>query len=138
MARQIKGDPVIIERPVNSIYLFLSDFTNFSPLMPEQVSNWQATSEQCTFEIQGLISMGMRITERVTDQRIVMTGEGKIPFSFTLSCLFQPLTGNSTSTQLIIDADLNPFMAMMAEKPLADFIASLSRRLKVEMENQKS
>jgi hypothetical protein len=137
MGRKIKSEHASIERPIADLYAFLGDFTNFTPLMPELISNWEAKPDSCTFEIKGIITMGMRITERIPMQRIMMTGEGKIPFNFTLNCYLQPVSDFVSDVQMVIDADMNPFMAMMAEKPLTEFIQVLVTRLKSEMESKK-
>jgi carbon monoxide dehydrogenase subunit G len=136
MSRQIKSDITLIQRPAADIFTFLGDFNNFTPLMPDQVTNWQATFDHCTFEIRGLITMGMRITERIPTQKIVMVGEGKIPFQFSLTAYLTVIGDTSTEVQLVIDSDMNHVIAMMAEKPLAEFVDTLASRLKSEMEKQ--
>jgi hypothetical protein len=104
--------------------------------MPEQVVNWQATSDQCSFEVQGLASLGMRITDRNPYESIIMTGEGNIPFGFTLTCSLAMKNETETLTRLVIDSDMNSFMMMMAEKPLENFVNILVSRLKEVMESQ--
>ena len=103
--------------------------------MPEQVVNWQATADDCSFEIRGLAALGMKIIERLPMNRIVMKGEGKIPFDFTLSCNLNALTGSATEIRLVIDADMNPFIGMMAAAPLQNFVNMLVIKLKEVMEN---
>lgn len=134
MGKIISGESFQIERSAIEIFDFLSDFTNFSHLMPEQVENWTATRDMCSFEIRGLASLGMRMTERIPHNKIIMTGEGKIPFSFSLITNIDAFREGAANVQLVIDADMNPFIAMMAEKPLLDFVNLLSVRLKQVME----
>ena len=123
-----------IDRPSAVIYNFLNDFTNFSRLMPEQVVNWQATSDTCSFEIKGLATLGLRIIERLPDSKIVMQSEGKLPFDFQLNSYINRVTDDSANVQLVINSDMNPFVSMMAEKPLANFVNILVSKLKEEME----
>ena len=63
-----------------------------------------------------------------------MQGEGKIPFGFTWDSLFQEMPDQQCEVQMVIEADMNPFIAMMAEKPLQNFINVILPRLKEEME----
>jgi carbon monoxide dehydrogenase subunit G len=136
MGKIISGESFLIERSSIEIFGFLSDFTNFSPLMPDQVENWTASTDVCSFEIRGLASLGMRMTERIPHHKIIMTGEGKIPFSFSLITNIDAVRDDAANVRLVIDADMNPFIAMMAEKPLLDFVNLLSARLKQVMEAQ--
>ena len=134
MSKKIESEITMINRPAAAMYTFLNDFNNFSHLMPEQVINWQATSDTCTFEIKGLATLGMRIIERVPYSKLVMKGEGKIPFDFLLNSNITPVNDNSSRVQLVIVADMNPFISMMAEKPLANFVDMLVVKLKEVME----
>jgi carbon monoxide dehydrogenase subunit G len=136
MKKQFRSELTRIERPVTHIFNFLSDFTNFSHLVPGHVSNWKADKDHCTFEIQGIISMGMRISERLPFEKIVMNGEGKLPFDFLLTSYLEPSGEDASIVHLVLDAEMSTFMAMMAEKPLSDFVLELVSRLKVEMESR--
>lgn len=63
-----------------------------------------------------------------------MKGEGKLPFGFTFDSYIQDAGEGQCQVQMVIDADMNPFIAMMAEKPLQSFVDMLLPRLKQEME----
>jgi len=134
MSKRIESELTLINRPASEIYAFLNDFNNFSQLMPEQVANWQATVDSCSFEIKGLATVGLRIVERIPGSKIVMKSEGKLPFDFLLNSLLTPSGESSCKVQLVIDADMNPFISMMAEKPLANFVNALATRLKENLE----
>lgn len=134
MSKRIESEKIIINCQVEKVYNFLGNFDNFSSLMPEQVINWQSTGDSCTFEIKGLASLGLRIIEKNPFSKIIMQAEGKIPFSFTWNSLFQEISLEQCEVQMVIDADMNPFIAMMAEKPLQNFVNVILPRLKEEME----
>ncbi|NVO20003.1 MAG: hypothetical protein HXX13_09900 [Bacteroidetes bacterium] len=136
MSKKIESDIITIDRPAGAIFHFLNDFNNFSYLVPDNVINWEASSDHCSFEIKGLATLGMSITERQPDSRIVMKSEGKLPFDFLLISSIESITPDTSKTQLIIDADMNPFIAMMAEKPLATFVNTLAVKLKEVMEGR--
>lgn len=134
MSRKIESQKEIINCNSQKIYDFLADFDNFSSLLPSQVENWQSTGDSCSFEIKGLATLGLRITEKIPFTKIGMIGEGKIPFGYTFDTLIQEVSLQQCQVQLVIDADMNPFIAMMAEKPLQNFVDMLLPRLKEEME----
>lgn len=126
---RISSEKVTVQKSAAHLYQFLSDFNNFQQLMPEQVTNWQSTTEECSFTIAGMASLGMKIMEKTPNTLIKAGKHGNAPFDFTLSCT---IDGNDTSSdvQLIFDADLNPMLKMMAERPLTNFLNLLVNKLK--------
>ncbi|MFM2136426.1 MAG: hypothetical protein RL021_1826 [Bacteroidota bacterium] len=124
----LQSDKVTVARPAATVYEFLSDFNHFKDLMPEQVTNWQSTESECSFTISGMASLGMKLTEKVPHSLIKATRHGSAPFDFTLSCKIED-KGSESAVQLVFDADLNPMLKMMAERPLTNFLNLLVHRL---------
>lgn len=123
----LESNPVSIDRPAEEIYDFLSDFRNFEKLMPEQVIDWKATEEECSFTIKGMASLGMKFRKKIPHSLLEIERSGKAPFDFTLRCLIanqQPCT-----VKLEFDAELNPMLKMLAEKPLTNFLNLLAAKL---------
>ncbi len=134
MSKRIESQNTIINCKSEKIYHFLGDFTNFTPLLPEQVANWQSNADTCSFEVKGMATLGLRITGRTPYTKISMVGEGRLPFGFTIETSIRETGPLQCQVLLVIDADMNPFIAMMAEKPLQNFVDMLLPRLKEEME----
>lgn len=134
MSRRIESQKVTISCQPQKIYDFLTNFDNFGSLLPEQVVNWQSTGDSCSFEVKGLATLGLRITSKTPYTEIIMIGEGKLPFGFTLETFIRQVEIDQSQVQMVIDADMNPFIAMMAEKPLQNFVDMIVPRLKEEME----
>ena len=126
---RIESDQVTIHKTAKEVFDFMSDFNNFKKLMPEQVVNWQSTSDECSFTIQGMATLGMKIVEKNPNTFIKIIKNGSAPFDFTLSCMMDDLQKDS-SIQLAFDVDLNPMMKMMATKPLTNFLNILVNKLK--------
>ena len=126
---RISSDKVTVQKSSADLYNFLSDFNNFQLLMPEQVTNWKSTSDECSFTIAGMASLGMKIIEKTPNSLIKAGKHGSAPFDFTLSCTIAD-SGVSSEVQLIFDADLNPMLKMMAERPLTNFLNLLVNKLK--------
>ena len=121
---RIESDKTLINKSQSEIFLFLSDFNNYKLLMPEQVVDWKATSDNCSFTIKGMASLGMKIKEKKPNTEIIIEKYGKAPFNFELHCIILSSIEdpNQSYLQLFFDADLNPFLKMMAEKPLKNFL----------------
>lgn len=125
----LQSDSVTVAKTAAEVYEFLSDFNHFKDLMPEQVTNWQSTENECSFTIAGMASLGMKLAEKVPHSLIKAVRHGSAPFDFTLSCKIED-KGAACNVQLVFDADLNPMLKMMAERPLTNFLNILVDRLK--------
>ena len=134
MSRRIESQLTMINCQPQKIYDFLTNFDNFGHLLPEQVANWQSTGDSCSFDVKGLATIGLRITGKTPYTEIIMIGEGKLPFGFALETFIRQSETEKCQVQMVIDADMNPFIAMMAEKPLQNFVDMILPRLKEEME----
>lgn len=126
---RIESDKVMVAKPAKAIFEFLSDFNNFEKLMPEQVTNWRSTPEECSFTVAGMASLGMKLIEK-TPYSLVKAGKnGSAPFDFTLACQIED-HGEQSQVVLALEAELNPMMKMMAERPLTNFINMLAHKMK--------
>ena len=126
---RLSSDTVTCPKNPETIFGFLSDFNNFQRLMPDQVTNWQSTSDSCSFTIAGMATLGMRIQEKTPHSSIKVVRDGKAPFDFNLTCTIAP-NGTGSDVQLLFDADLNPMLKMMAERPLTNFLNLLAHKMK--------
>jgi hypothetical protein len=126
---RIESDITPVNKSSKEIFSFLSNFNNFEKLMPEQVTNWQSTEDECSFTIAGMASLGMKITEKIPNSLIKVIKNGKAPFDFSLDCIINETSPAGCSVQLAFDADLNPMMKMMAVKPLTNFLNLLVGKL---------
>ncbi|MDP4162605.1 MAG: SRPBCC family protein [Bacillota bacterium] len=97
--------------------------------MPEQVTNWQATADTCSFTIQNMTTLSMKIAERVPFERIDVTSTGKTPFHFTLQLFLLPKENDNSEAYFVLNADLNPVFSMMASKPLQNLVELMASNL---------
>jgi carbon monoxide dehydrogenase subunit G len=134
MSRKIESQKVTIDCKAEKVYTFLSNFDNFESLLPEQVDNWVSTGDTCSFEVKGLATLGLRIVSKVPFSHISMIGEGKIPFNFSLDTHILEVEQEKCLVQSSITAEMNPFIAMVAEKPLQTLVEQIVVKLKFEME----
>ena len=131
---EIKSEKVSINNSDKNIFTFLSDFNNFEKLMPEQVINWQSTTEKCSFTIKGMADLAMRMSQLKEHSFISYASENSKPFAFTLNSHIENVNDHHTNVQLILNADLNPMLKMMAARPLKNFVNMLTEKLKELLE----
>ena len=127
---KLESDKVEINNSASTIFIYLSDFNNFEKLMPSQVTNWSSTSEECTFTINGMATIGMKIIEKTPFTKITITSHGKVPFEFKLFVLLTEKDATNCIGQLTFESDMNPMIKMMVEKPLVNFFNMLAQKMK--------
>lgn len=122
----LESKEVEIHRSAESVFQFFSDIHNIGLLMPEQVESFTVSGETCTFTIKGMATLGLCYKSKTPNSKVVMTKFEKAPFDFDLSCSIMPTDDNSCRVKIEMDADLNAFLKMMAEKPLTNFLNLLA------------
>lgn len=133
---KVESKEVEINAPVKKIFDFLSDFTNFTLLIPDKVENWKATKEKCSFRVSGMADIGMEISQTTPYSSIVIVNDKEVgtPFSFSFNWDFKSIDESKTKVKSFFDLDVNPMMSMMIKKPLQNFMDILVDTLKKKME----
>ena len=128
--KKIEIERVEINNSAENIFNYLSDFKNFEKLMPSQVTKWEATSDECSFNINGMATIGMKIIDKTPFNKITINSNGKVPFNFQLFIFITKKDDNNSSGQLIFESELNPMLKMMVLKPLGNFFNLLAHKMK--------
>jgi hypothetical protein len=127
---KIESEIVPIAKSQEHIYNFLSDFNNFEKLMPPQVTEWESTADSCSFNLNNMAKVGMKIISRTPSNLIQIESDGgKLPFAFTLDAHVVKVSDNSCTGQLIFEADIPIFLRPMVEKPLGHFFNLLAKKM---------
>jgi hypothetical protein len=127
--KDFESKRVSLKTSAENVYVSLSDMSNLGRFMPKDITNWQATVDTCSFTIQNMTTLSMRISERVPFERIDVTSEGKTPFNFTLRLMLYPQSSQQSEACFILKADLNPVFSMMASKPLQNLVDLMAENL---------
>jgi len=126
----IESNKEVINAKDEVIYAFLSNLNNFSKLVPEQIENWKSDETSCSFRVSGLADISLKIIEKVPFQKIVISSDGNTPVSFTMVMNITAEVNDQSLFQIVFLADMNSFMAMMATKPLTNFVNILAQKLR--------
>ena len=126
----LESKTVLIAQKPESVFNFLSDFRNFGTLMPDQIEGFTTDVNSCSFTIKGMATLGLIFDSKTPNSLVVMKSHGKVPFDFKLNCRISE-QGEQSQLQLTLDAELNPFLKMMAEKPLTNFLNLLVEKYPV-------
>ncbi len=105
------------------IFSFLSDFDHFGELVPkDKIKNWQSHGNHCTFEIDMVGKVGLRIVETTPFDTIKYTSEGNTPVNFFLWVQIKEVEEADCRVKLTIKADMNPMIKMVAAGPIKKFL----------------
>ena len=108
-------------------FAIVSDMRNIPALLPEQAINVNADEDNLSFTVQGMGSIALRVSQRITYSLVQLVPVGKVPFPFVLNIKIAGL-GNNCRVMYEIDAELNPLMAMMAKRPLQNLVDMMAQR----------
>lgn len=125
---QIETDWKEVNNSQQAVFEWLSDMNNVGKLMPEQITNWKSDSESCSYTINGMADINMKIEDKTVPSTIKMVSFGKNPFDFDLNVNIKE-SGQNSLVQLTFKGKINPFLKMMVEKPLTNFINILGTNL---------
>ena len=126
----IVSKKVEVHNSAENVFNFLADLNNFEKLMPkDKISNWTSNSNECSFEINGMSTIGMKIQETSPYSSLRLVSQGKNPFSFTLDVNVEKTEKDSVISQMIFSGDINPFLKLVVEKPLTNFFNQLVENL---------
>lgn len=134
---KIESKKVELNRNVEFVYEYLSDFTHFSMMANDKIENFKATQDRCSFTVKGMTDMGLKIIARVPNESITISNDTDIPSSMPLNFLiifeFERVEPYLTKAVVKMELDANPMIAMMVKKPLEKFVNSLADGMKMMM-----
>tara|TARA_B110000438_G_scaffold298771_1_gene347637 strand:- start:1446 stop:1841 length:396 start_codon:yes stop_codon:yes gene_type:complete len=107
-----------------------SNLNNLKDFLPKEIEEFESSENSCSFKISKLPKMSLEIIEKIEHTLIKLKSkDSKIPF--LMYCQIKENTDKeSCLVTLIAEMQLNFMMKMMVEKPLNQFLSSLSDQIK--------
>ena len=126
---RIESKQVEIDKPAQELYDFLLDMNNFQQLLPqERISEWKSDGNSCSFKVQGAATIGLKIDGGTAPELLKLKATERSPFPFTLDVHLKENAG-VTAIHQVFEADLNPFIKVMVEKPLKNLFDHIADRM---------
>ncbi len=125
----IESKRVLINTKAEIISAFIALPDNFGKILPSQIKNWSSEGNYCFFTIEGLTDMHLEMQEHQEGDFVLYQSTEKNKIKVKLKIALTPLGSNETEAQFHLDAVLNPMMAMMAKRPLNNFVNLLADEL---------
>lgn len=123
----LEGRKIIVNKSAKALQDMLKNPTDYEQLMPEGLQKFEAREDGFKFALKGMPEIALKIDE-VTDQQVVLKSASS-SLEFALTGMMNAINDNQTEVQLLFDGKFNPFIKMMVEKPLQNFINSLTDKI---------
>ncbi|MCB9203261.1 MAG: SRPBCC family protein [Flavobacteriales bacterium] len=124
----IKGKEITVNKSGEYVFNFLSDFSNFEKIMPDNVSKFESNENGFVFALTGMPEVQLKLKNKTPNTQITLTS-AKESLDFTLESNITEVDENTSQVVLEFNGKFNSFIKMMVEKPLTNFIKSLTDNL---------
>jgi carbon monoxide dehydrogenase subunit G len=127
---QIKSKEVEITASNQQVFDYVNDLNNFENLLPaDRIEDWKSDTDSCNFKIKGIATIGFRKKTANEPEYLQLESDSSAPFAFTINIHISALSDGTCKAHQIIEADINPFLKMMVEKPLTNLFDYIADRL---------
>ena len=115
---EIRSQEVHVGVTAEALKTFLQDLRNLEGLLPaDKVKGFVGTEDEASFKIQGGLEIRLTRTAPAFEGDVLRLQGGGAPFPFHLDLQVSD-RGTGAAAAVVCEADLNPFLRMMAQKPL--------------------
>ena len=112
------------------VFDFVTDIRNFEQFIPEgTINNWQSEKDTCTFNVSMIGSVTLRIEKTEPYDRVIFSGDALKKNDFSLILNILENANNNAEVKVLLEAELNPMLKMMANKPILQFLEMLIREM---------
>src|SRR5690606_32915457 len=123
----LEGRKILLNKPVSEIMDLIKDPENYKQLMPEGLQKFDAIADGFTFSLKGMPEIALKLGE-VTEQKAVLRSASS-SMDFELTTNMNAVSENQTEVQMFFEGKFNPFIKMMVEKPLQNFMNALTDKI---------
>jgi hypothetical protein len=125
----IESTPAVAKLSIQEVFSFLRDVSNLYHLLPlDKIKDWEASTEHCSFKVQGGIIIPMEFLSENHPNQLVLKSGAKSPFPFTLTVNLNQVE-DQTEGQLIFDAKVSKMIQLVAEKSLRNLFNTMATKL---------
>ena len=122
---RLEGPVTQVARSQQTVYAAVNDVEKYKDYMPSAVSSF-ATGEDY-FTIGGMPEIKMVRSVAEPFSRVVFATP--MGAKISLEVRIEALSDEQSSVQVAIEADVNPMLRMMVERPLRRFLEDLSEKI---------
>jgi carbon monoxide dehydrogenase subunit G len=112
------------------IYGFITDIRNFEQFIPAgSIHDWQADADTCSFTVSHLGNVKMGIYRQVPYSLVGFRGTALKNNHFDMQVHISRMDDDKAILKVDLDTELNPFIKMVAAKPIGQFLEMVISRM---------
>ncbi|QCX54116.1 SRPBCC family protein [Elizabethkingia sp. JS20170427COW] len=123
----LEGRKILVNKSIAELKEMLNKAEDYKSLMPDSLKSFEVKDGGFNFELSGMPKIGLKI-QGVEDSGVVLTSANP-SLDFTLKGAMNAVSDAQTEVQLLFEGKFNPFIKMMVEKPLQNFINALTDKI---------
>ncbi len=120
----LEGRKIIVNKSAKELVEMLSTPEGYKELMPDSLQSFEVRDQGFKFSLKGMPEIALVIQE-VTENQVTLKSASS-SLDFALKGMMNQIGDNQTEVQLLFEGKFNPFIKMMVEKPLKNFIDALT------------
>jgi hypothetical protein len=126
-----------VNLPAAKLFELASNCQNLARYMPEQVKDFSATEDTCTFTIENIAKVMLKILDKTPFTYIRYAAENDKNIPLFLEMKLSAVSENETDVEVELDIDLPIFLKPMLQIPLKRFVEALSEKIKIDAEKNE-
>lgn len=112
------------------VFSLISDFNNLQNFaIPDNVKDFNADVDSCSFVVKGMGNFAMKIIEREEFKLVKIANDEGMPFKFNLWIQLKNVDKADVRVKVTLEAELNAMLKVVAKKPLTQFVSTLVDKL---------
>ena len=123
----LEGRKIIINKPVAEIVELLKVPENYEQLMPESLQKFEARDNGFKFSLKGMPEIALQLGEITNEKAVLSSASSSLEFELVTN--FTVISEDKTEAQMFFEGKFNPFIKMMVEKPLQNFMNALTDKI---------
>lgn len=120
----LEGRKIVVNKSVKDLVEMLKSPEGYRELMPDSLQSFEVRDNGFKFSLKGMPEIALVIDE-ITESGVVLKSASS-SLDFALKGIMNAVGDNQTEVQLFFEGKFNPFIKMMVEKPLNNFITMLT------------
>ncbi|AZZ59614.1 SRPBCC family protein [Riemerella anatipestifer] len=124
----LEGRKIIVNKSAKQLSEMLKRPEDYKELMPEGLKKFETVADGFKFGLKGMPEIALKIDKVKEGEKVVLKSASS-SLDFGLTGMMNAINENQTEVQLLFEGKFNPFIKMMVEKPLQNFINNLTDKI---------
>lgn len=123
----LEGRKIVVNKSIPELMEMLKKSKNYEQLMPEGLQKFEPREDGFKFSLKGMPEIALKIDEVSEKKAVLKSASSNLDFALTTA--FNELEPQKTEVQMLFEGKFNPFIKMMVEKPLNNFMGALTDKI---------